>query len=204
MKLLTSFFAVTALLAVSGPAVAEEATGAAAASSLRLTLYADVDKKFPISADIPDPDQLTNLGSMTVGPDKKGRFTGEPIEENPNLHQIFKSIVYMSWAGELKVPQDGDFFLTVTARERCATDYHVGGQAFVPKVEYLGRKKTWVTTHTFKGTSKGDYVPLEFINFCEPRKKITRFDDRFELEAFFINTGQSVKLTDFRPRNPAP
>ena len=201
MKLFTSFIAITALLAVSGPSVADEATATSAAGSpsLLATIRADVTRKIPEKQrDFPDLEDLTLLGWYSVKPDENGRIVASAIN-NGQLDKVFKTIVHLNWTGDFQIPQDGDFILTVTRQERCTTDYKIGGEQFSP-IEKKRDSGENEDSNPIKGTSKGEWVEIDFTHFCPPTTSWKTLERTyFYLDAFFLNTGESVRIEAFRP-----
>jgi len=208
MKLFTYYFSIAALLSVIGPAVAEEATGTSAAipSSLLVTIRADVPGDTNVLKNaFPDPDKLTLLGSVPIAPNKDGYFQASSIGESGNLHKVFTKIVHLHWSGGFEVPQDGDFILTMTGKERCANDYKIGGELLFPvtRKRHNNTSRWWEVSANIEGTSKGDWVEIDFTDFCKPTTSWKDFErHQFYLDAFFLNTGEPVRITKFRPKLP--
>lgn len=204
MKIFTSVIAAVALLAVTGPAVAEEATGtsAAPASSLLVTMRADINGDIikKTKKGFPDPDELTLLGSIPVNSNENGVFVAAGIS-NGHLDNVFKKIVHLHWEGSVEIPQDGDFILTMTAVERCANDYKAGGKQFFPVVTRRSANKRSEQSATIEGMSKGEFLEIDFTDFCNPTKNWRDFERHtFALEAFFLKSGESVRLKNFKPK----
>jgi len=204
MKYFSYSLSIVALLAATGPTIAEvaeeaPATPAATASGLLMTIRADVNGSSPKTDGFPDPDQFILLGSMPVEPNDNGIFQASTIGESGNLHKVFRTIVHMNWKGGFRVPEDGDFILTMTAREKCANDYKIGGKQFFPIAKKRGSRKKWERSANITGTSKGDFVELDLTDFCKPTRSWKDFEKHtFALDAFFLDSGKSVRLKTYR------
>jgi len=203
MKYFAYALSTAALLAVTGPAVAEEATGTSpsAASSLLMTLRADVKDVHAKTRDVfPAPKEFTLLGSIAIEPNQNGVFSSSSIN-NGQLDTVFKKIVHLHWEGGVEIPQDGTFILTMLGYEKCANEYRIGGELLFPKTKKRKGWSRWEQSVTVEGMSKGDFLEIDFTDFCRPAKRWKDLEKHtWALEAFFLKSGESVRLKNFKPK----